>query len=106
MAYAMVAIGAVGSSVWAHHSVYGRPVFFFFFFVFFSRSNPRVNFVFATMVIAVRPREDLLLDRNHVEWIDHLPHRFSGNRLHLPVPRWLGVTGVQLANAGLDRAML
>lgn len=95
MAYAMVAIGAVGFIVWAHHM----------YTVGLSLEAQRY-FVFATMVIAVPTGIKIF------SWIATM----WGGSLTFTTPMiWAigfiflftvgGVTGVQLANAGLDRAL-
>ena len=95
MAYAMVAIGAVGFVVWAHHM----------YTVGLSLEAQRY-FVFATMVIAVPTGIKIF------SWIATM----WGGSLTFATPMiWAigfiflftvgGVTGVQLANAGLDRSM-
>jgi cytochrome c oxidase subunit 1 len=95
MAYAMVAIGAVGFIVWAHHM----------YTVGLSLQAQRY-FVFATMVIAVPTGIKIF------SWIATM----WGGSLTFTTPMiWAigfiflftvgGVTGVQLANAGLDRSL-
>ncbi len=96
MAYAMVAIGAIGFVVWAHH-MYTTGI----------GVNTQAYFVFATMVIAVPTGIKIF------SWIATM----WGGSIQFRTPMvWAigfiflftvgGVTGVVLANAAIDRANL
>ncbi|RFC64295.1 cytochrome c oxidase subunit I [Fulvimarina endophytica] len=95
MAYAMVAIGVVGFVVWAHH-MYTSGI----------SLNTQRYFVFATMVIAVPTGIKIF------SWIATMWH---GSITFKTPMLWAigfiflftvgGVTGVKLANAGLDRVL-
>jgi cytochrome c oxidase subunit I len=90
----MIAIGVIGFVVWAHHMyVAGISV------------NTQAYFTFATMVIRGADRhQDLLLDRHHVGRVAfRTPVLWALGFIFLFTIG--GVTGVVLANAGVDRSL-
>jgi cytochrome c oxidase subunit 1 len=95
MAYAMVAIGVVGFIVWAHH-MYTAGL----------SLNTQRYFVFATMVIAV-PTGIKIFSWIATMWGGSI--RFTAPMLWAVGFIFLftvgGVTGVVLANAGVDRSL-
>ena len=95
MAYAMVAIGVVGFVVWAHH-MYTTGI----------SLNTQRYFVFATMVIAV-PTGIKIFSWIATMWGGSVsfktPMLFAIGFIFLFTVG--GVTGVKLANAGMDRVL-
>ncbi len=95
MVYAMVAIGAVGFIVWAHH-MYAAGL----------SVNTQLYFMFATLVIAV-PTGIKIFSWIATMWGGSI--RFTTSMLFAIGFIFLftvgGVTGVVLSNAGIDRAM-
>ncbi len=95
MAYAMVAIGVVGFVVWAHH-MYTTGI----------SLNTQRYFVFATMVIAV-PTGIKIFSWIATMWGGSIrfrtPMLFAIGFIFLFTVG--GVTGVKLANAGMDRVL-
>ena len=96
MAYAMVAIGVVGFVVWAHHM----------YTVGLSRRHAGLFRGRHDGHRGADGREDLLLDRHDVGRLDRrsrTPMLWAIGFIFLFTVG--GVTGVVLANAGLDRAL-
>jgi len=95
MAYAMIAIGVVGFIVWAHH-MYAAGL----------SVNTQAYFMFATMVIAV-PTGIKIFSWIATMWGGSIrfttPMLFAIGFLFLFTMG--GVTGVVIANAGIDRAV-
>jgi cytochrome c oxidase subunit 1 len=94
MAYAMVAIGVIGFIVWAHHmytSAWRRHAGLLRVRHHGDRGADR--------------REDLLLDRHHVGRLDRVPTPMLWALGFIFLFTVGGVTGVMLANAGVDRAL-
>src|SRR6516162_8634372 len=85
MAYAMVAIGGIGFVVWAHHM-----------YTVGLSTGAQAYFVFATMVIAVPTGIKIF------SWIATM---WGGSLGFIFLFTVGGVTGVVLANAGVDRVL-
>jgi cytochrome c oxidase subunit 1 len=94
MAYAMVAIGGVGFVVWAHH-MYTDGL----------SSTRRLLRLRHDGDRGADGREDLLLDRDDVGRFDRVQGADAVGAGFIFLFTVGGVTGVQLANAGLDRSL-
>ncbi len=96
MAYAMVAIGVVGFIVWAHH-MYTAGLSVDDAGLLRRRHHGHRG---------ADRREDLLVDRHHVGRLHPLHDRRCSGRVGFIFLFTVGgVTGVVLANAGVDRAL-